>query len=425
MLSLAEYIISRGYQFDSYTMEKFQAFVDNDKLEYVNDELLAWMGFTSVEYHNKLTPFKAHLKLNLKDVDHFTIPVNEYNAMLDAAKLTEVSLCTKSGYAYPSIDLSKSTATVHIFIAPSLVKSIVLDMKTDCAKSRKKEIDICMHMLFDYLKYTQKHMQTTFNDQLKTRDDALEQKDNEIKQRDLQLALHQVHPEHAVLRVININPRTPKQYVYLMTSINLAATDRYKLGKTVNMNMQVPPYNTIRPELPDKLHYCWRYLCYDSSDLKHQLKKALTDVHVRDTTDVFELKYGAILHIINPICIEYTARMSNITAVMTTIQTDNNAYTEQAMPLLTHNAEPTPLAIMPAMQFTYTISSKTTTQTYELILELLNGYKLMLAGKRGSWDSISKWLMVRIKQRNINKPNLKQGKEQIMHLAVSIGITMK
>ncbi len=145
MLTVTEFIKATDFPIDMFMIDRFWHTMEEDKLIYVDDELIRWMGYNA---NSTLDRKKNFMKLLTNDNDSFFVKsTKEYSNYLASLSPERVS-------QYPPVPTTKGKVNAkHLLLTPKCLKSAVLKLNTKKG-DRIREYFVSMeHLLKLYTTY--------------------------------------------------------------------------------------------------------------------------------------------------------------------------------------------------------------------------------------------------------------------------------
>jgi hypothetical protein len=353
MLTVAEFAKVVEYPINMIYVDKFWNTIEEDKLIYVDDELISWMGYTGAEAKTR--------KIHFADNAQNCIGYNKYN------NEEYVNYVKSLGYGipyleiYPSIPTGRGSSNIkHILLTPDCLRSLMMQAKTTKGNIIR-EYYISLEKLFKlYIKYQSKYddrksAKQLLDAQTKTAEQErlLEQyrreteaKNAEIAEKERQIANTRIVTEQLLSYKLFLSR---SEILYIITSKLYAQQGLFKVGKTKSLSAKERVGNLNTGHVPgDDLFVAAEFKTNDSSRLEGRAHDLMQHHRVMNTREWFHLPYSAIYKIITMINDHYhdeQATINEITTILHNISCTDPAQIkwDEGVPLMIKSAETVPV----------------------------------------------------------------------------------
>jgi MSV199 domain len=311
MLSIVEFIRSRNIAIDSFMVDRFWSTLQDNRLIYVDDELIRWMGYESASVANRKTVFMKILASKTEGVDYFHYSGAEYSEHIlipyaaalnlgqpqgDTAALAEnLVLPLGSTRLYPEIDRGHGKGTQkHLLLTPKCLKIVMMQVST-AKGDQVREYYFTIEMVFK--EFVQYHFECKQQEQQA----LLLQSQEQAAAAANKLAIAETRILNITSYIDNVKPLVQSEYIYIGTTDVYAASNQYKLGRSTNIRLRLPTYNTGRAA-EDQFYFCWYYKCADSVGLERRLGKALVGWQASADKEMYVLNYDILVDLVELVC---------------------------------------------------------------------------------------------------------------------------
>jgi phage anti-repressor protein len=305
MLTVVEFIAATNYPIDIFMIDKFWNTMEQNRLIYVDDELISWMGYSAIDARNRKKSFNALLTTsqgvyyeynNLKYqnfINSFVRPIttteNIENNNLDIIKYyPPLSTCVGKG------------KTKHLLLEPDCLRNIM--MRVNTAKGdqvRKYYIDL--ERLFKaYITYQTQYQIRQSELQLRVKEAELAEKTRIIQEKDKQLN----HVGNYAQELIKYKLFTEKsETIYIVSTVSLARQGLFKVGRTKNLPQRKASYNTAHPA-GDEVIVLKQVMTCDSQALERRLTHVLKHFRPIDNREFCRIPFVMLSEIVD-LCSEH------------------------------------------------------------------------------------------------------------------------
>lgn len=436
MLTVAEFIKVTNYPIDTFMIDKFWNTIEDNKLIYVDEQLIRWMGYEGTPYSIKtsfkklLTSCGEYYEYNNDEYEKYIVPINTMNI-------------------YPTLEKTRGkNRTLHLLLTPKCLKIMMMKLSTPKSDSIR-EYYFNLECLFkEYVKYQNlykgrqqqieldKHkLALTIKEQeiidknkiITGKDEIINNKDEIINNKDKIIAKKDTYINNVKSYIENVKPLQFDEYVYIATTDFYASRNQFKIGKANKTKPRLTSYNTGRPE-GDRYYYVYIWPTADSSLLEKKITTHLRQWQDSKDREMYVISYNWLCPFVRQVCEHDRVEIQMIND-LTANYAEIIGQEPPKMTPLVDNSDPNIKAIEPpsagstdTIQFTFTIKNWTPEQTKSFIINVLEEYK-RAGNTRTSWTALSRMLTDRFKPHSA-KPNIKNAKLDIESLCRSHGIIL-
>jgi phage anti-repressor protein len=279
-LSVVDFIHETAYPIDTFMIDRFWNTINDDQLIYVDDELIKWMGYANIESWKRKQDFIKLLKESSEGKDYHHYSNDEYKEFLSYA------IAYSNIYPLPGEGKGLVNAK-HLLLSPDTLRSTMMRVSTSRGDQVRKYYINLEKLFKTYVKYQAEY------EKIKT------QKELETAQK--QIALQQNKILNIQNFVSNLKFLEKNEYIYIATTTLYAASNQYKVGRTVNLKSRLCTYNSGRAN-EDNMYYCGVYKCHDSIALESRIKSLLKNWRSNKNKEMYILNFDFLQKFIEFIC---------------------------------------------------------------------------------------------------------------------------
>lgn len=272
-LSVKHLLQSIDYNFSELYIDKFWDSIQGDKWIYINDDMLKWIGYNTIDTEMK----RLYTKL-LKD--NFNEP-NDYKQM--NTKEFSMSDLTDIGTA----EINPHNKTKHLVVSPDCFKESLMLLRTEKSKEiRKYYIEVEKIFRF-YLQYQTKYQELKNLETIK------------------QLELEKGKNINLTANAIDYNQLMKKEYLYIATNARYASQNNFKIGKTIDLKQRLSAYNTGHNKNEPYYYVFISEPTYYAKSIEYIIKHILTKFRNSDTNELYIARYEFLEKIVGRIFKNY------------------------------------------------------------------------------------------------------------------------
>lgn len=439
LLTITEFIKVVEYPIDTFMIDRFWNTMNEDKLIYVDMDLIDWMGFTGEDRNKK----HSFMRIVENSGEYLYKSNSEYSEFI-------LGLSSSNAIYPPAASGRGVVNTKHLLLTPDCLRAVMMRVNTQRG-DQVRAYYISLEKLFkSYIQYQNSFREIQMRVQLE-RDQKLllesarvvtekeklllesaqtiAAKEKEIADRDKQLANTRVVNGNLLAYKLFL---TREETLYIITSKFYAAQGLFKVGKTkMNAKDRVSTMNTGHVSA-DSLFIAGEFRTNNSKHLEDRVHHLMQ--HHRDAADRewFHLPYRIIVDIINKLNENHIAKqdaMNEITRMLHELKCKDPKLIDwtAGMPLLLEGPEGSAAENHTTPQevpFDYAVGEFTNTETRDRIVNSLGDYLQSLGGRKPSWTTMRKHLSVLLKQYT-KKPKLSAARDQIIGLCRANGVAIK
>ena len=442
MLTVIDFITNTNYPIDKLYIDKFWATLQEDKLIYVNDALLKWMGFEEISDRQRKQHFLDLLKINKIEYNCYTN--EEYGEFLTY----EISY-VKNKELYPELPRYKNANKInHILLNSKSLRYAMLAIGNNKSK-RIRDYYLVLEDLFKiYIDYQMQYKERYVQQQLLLKEELLLLKDKEVQEKEELLLLKDKEVQEKDnelkekdkklnrLSAINQELVSYKKFVeknevlYIGTTQEYARQGLFKVSKSKDVIKRTSTHNTSRV-LGDEFIIVKEVKCSDALELERYAKHALSGFRCFTNREYYNIPYNLLLRIINQIEHDFNNIESFVNEVLDEfmLMKESNDVIDwtKGLPedVLDNSTSSVTLAIEDNNTFTISFSIKGIDQEelLTLFIDKLNWYKSELRGRKPCWTNVCALLTNALKEYN-KRPGLKNYKNDIVRLCSTLGLSL-
>ena len=446
MLTVIDFITTTNYPIDKLYIDKFWATLQEDKLIYVNDELLQWMGFNAkTNYHRK-----DHF---LRLLDNNKISYNCYTNEEYREFLESLFGDSKNNSLYPEIPTYKNSHGIkHILLTTKSFKRTMMCIDTNNGKS-VQDYYLALEDLFKfYIDYQMQYKERYVQQQLLLKDKEVQEnkellllkdkevqlKDNELKEKDQIIA----EKDKSINRIGLLNEEylsykkysEKKEVLYIGSTLDYARQGLFKVSKTKDVTKRTSTHNSSHP-IGDEFIVFREVQCNDALSLERYSKHLLKSFRPCDGREFYRIPYDLLMKIIDIVENDFNNsenEVNNIINQFNEMRKNNDEINwTNGLPIeiLNDNSSSSSRDITLALNrdsivLTVPTNNLSEDQKKELFINTINAYKQTLTGrKKPNWNNLHKMLNQALKQYN-KSPKLDDYTHEIFPLCSILGLTL-
>lgn len=257
LLTVEEFIAATKYPIDTFMIDRFWNTMNEDRLIYVDDALISWMGYeASTQMHRKASFMKllpndekSYKYLSNADYTNFlgSSPMGDHLTIYPVAPTTGGAVNAK-----------------HLLLTPDCLRAVMMRVSTSRG-DQVRAYYIALEKLFKaYIKYQSEY---------KTREsaEALAEKEKQLAARDDQLNRVRKHNVELLKYKLFLEK---KQTLYIGATLEQARQGLFKVSKTINVRARTSQNNTSHP-VGDEFVVLHTVACSNSLELERRVKHVL------------------------------------------------------------------------------------------------------------------------------------------------------
>ena len=160
LLTVIEFIKVTEFPIDAFMIDRFWNTMEEDRLIYVDDELISWMGYNCASLKDRKKDFVHMLLPYICGDDYYNYTNTEYKEFLG-------SLAKKQKLLYPPAPTARgSVNTKHLLVTPSTLKSVALRLSTKRGNRIRKHFVSIDNLIKLYTKYQCAFNKLNFNEKM-------------------------------------------------------------------------------------------------------------------------------------------------------------------------------------------------------------------------------------------------------------------
>ena len=431
LLTVIEFIEVTQFPIDAFMIDKFWNTMEEDRLIYVDDELIQWMGYANKTAKNRKRDF-LYL-LSSSTYRFYNYSNSEYVDFLEG----ENSPHNKN--LYPPAPTARGSVTMkHLLLTPDCLRAVMMRVNTSKG-NEVRQYYISLEKLFKtYIKYqmefksieTEKLLKATKKKlnskkkELVTKEKELVTKEKELAEKTKELASKDIYIDNVKSLIENVHYLVAKDYVYIATTFAYASKNQFKIGKAGNLQTRLSSYNTGRPE-GDQYFYVNVWSTCNSLLLERKITDPIGQWRDASDREMFVINYDWLYSYVREVCEHDHVEMQMVNDMVKNYSKIVGRKPPEVVPLLEYPKKRTIVPIDPETKkevpFTYSIKEWTPERTKKFITRKLKEYKK--ENENGSWSKVQKFLTTELKEYD-KKPNVKKAKNQIVAICYNVEIEM-
>jgi phage anti-repressor protein len=296
LLTIEEFIRITAYPIDAFMIDKFWNTLEEGQLIYVDDELISWMGYSSLTQKERKKHFVESISKYFDEKEYYIYDNKKYSLFLEAGK-------TASKF-YPQIKTGRGYATTkHLLLTSDCLKTMMMSINTNKAKQIRRYYLELEKVFKLYSNYQSQLREREREQQLLESKKLIEEKDKFISEKEQQLAIFKKRDERISFLIENVRTFKDKEYVYISTSDYYSSHNQFKIGITSNLKSRLSSYNTGHA-IGDMMYYCFIRKCFNSSIVEKRLTHLLSNFQSKKQKEFYILHYSLLEKIVSMICDE-------------------------------------------------------------------------------------------------------------------------
>lgn len=289
MQDLTTFIQNNNYDIDQIYIDAFWSSIEDDKWIYVNDELIKWMGYTSVSTIENKRNYLNVLKNNyIKNVNFKHLYTNDFKLYCDENDL--------------NIDFDIENKTKHLIIEPETFKKSLLRLQSQKARQIQDYYILLEKIFKHYMKYQKEYI---------AQQAQLLQEENE-KLKDTQVLLETIK--------INQQPIKYSSYIYISSNAYYEKQHLYKIGKSVNPIKRVENFNCTSKDKDNEFYLIFQYKTTNSTILEKYLFHMLQNFNYKG--ELFQIPINALKELVKFICEQDNENTNLVNHYIVNLQND-------------------------------------------------------------------------------------------------------
>jgi hypothetical protein len=256
LLTVEEFITATKYPIDTFMIDRFWNTMNEDRLIYVDDALIGWMGYSGIPSN-----MKKNFKVLIDSCGEYHEYTNsQYKSYLESSVL---QVCKTE--IYPAVDTSNGKGkTKHILLTPKCMKTAMMRINTSRGE-QVREYYFALENLFK--------VYVAYQSEYKTREsaEALAEKEKQLAARDDQLNRVRKHNVELLEYKLFLEK---KQTLYIGATLEQARQGLFKVSKTINVRARTSQNNTNHP-VGDEFVVLHTIACSNSLELERRVKHVL------------------------------------------------------------------------------------------------------------------------------------------------------
>jgi phage anti-repressor protein len=128
MLTVVEFIAATNYPIDTFMIDKFWNTMEQNRLIYVDDELISWMGYGANTIAHRKATFCRMLPDNHSGYHEYTNA--EYKEFIECIKQQQIQNLDISKYYPPLSTCVGKGRTKHLLLEPDCLRNIMMRVNT-------------------------------------------------------------------------------------------------------------------------------------------------------------------------------------------------------------------------------------------------------------------------------------------------------
>ena len=453
LLTVIEFIEITRFPIDVFMIDRFWNTMEENRLIYVDDELIRWMGYKSASSHERKRDFLDMFHQYKKDHEFFNYATKEYSDFLSRENPHNKNL-------YPPAPTARgSVNTKHLLLTPDCLRPVMMRVNTSKGKE-VRQYYISLEKLFKtYVKYqmefknieTERLLKATKKEladnkkeladnkkELVTKEKELADNKKELannkkelvtKEKELadnkkELANKVIYINNVKSLIENVHYLVAKDYVYIATTFRYASRNQFKIGRAGNLQTRLSSYNSGRPE-GDRYFYVNIWSTCNSVLLEKKITDPIDQWRDSHDREMFVINYDWLCSYLREVCEHDNVEMRMVNDLVKNYSEIVSRKPPKVVPLLKYPKKRTIVPIGPEtkeeLPFTYSIKGLSSERTKKFITTKLKEYKK--ENENTSWSKVQKFLTIELKEHD-KKPNVKKAKNQILAICYNVGIEM-
>ncbi len=286
MLTIVKFIEVTKYPIDKLYIDKFWASLHDNRLIYVDDDLLLWMGFDAAQAFHRKSHFIELLKANA--IGYLEYSNDEYNKLLLVSATADTKL-------YPLAPTGRGTSTIkHLLLDADSLKLAMMTI----SKGKGKHVRgyyLNLEKLFKiYIEYQSRFKELQYTRQLSETDKKIQ-------------ALTKEKTEHEGylmrLEAFNRELIEYKQFLakteclYVGSTFDQARQGLFKVSKTANLKARNAVHNNTHP-YGDEFVILHTIRCRTALPLEQRVKHVLQHFRPVSNREYYQLPFSLLVRAI-------------------------------------------------------------------------------------------------------------------------------
>jgi hypothetical protein len=317
MLTIVEFIEVTKYPIDTFMIDRFWNTMEHNRLIYVDDELISWMGYSANTIAHRKAIFCKMLPQN-------GIGYREYSGA-EYKKWYKTNGCN----IYPNPkEFTGKGRTKHLLLEPDCLRNIMMRVNTTKGDQVRKYYTDLEKLFKAYIIYQTQYQMRSTNAALLAKEAELAEKTQLLQQKDSvlseqtsiittkEMALQEksalvAKMDEQINRIGNQAQElikykqftTKDESVYVISTADLARQGLFKVGRTKNMVQRVAQYNTGHP-VGDEMVVLKEVKTCNGLNLENRLRHILKHFRPIDRQEYYKIRYNLLSDMID-LCEEH------------------------------------------------------------------------------------------------------------------------
>jgi uncharacterized C2H2 Zn-finger protein len=283
LLTVKELLNIINYQYNIIFIDKFWQNIKDDIWIYIDEEMLKYIGYNSVDIWKEKQNYLQLIKRNFdENIDFKYINSKEFKLFLS----THDMIIENNEY-------NEHNKVKHLIVSPDCFKQSLMLLQTNKSKEIKKYYIELEKVFKFYLEYQNKYREL----ELKNKNQELEEKDNIINKQKDKIMDMEVEFEFKKLE--------QNEFIYIATNNTYHKQNVYKIGRSGRLNKRTKQFNTFFVN-GHKMQYIYIYQCHNSKILEQLLFTCLSNYRYCIINELFNINLNKLLYLIENINMKYT-----------------------------------------------------------------------------------------------------------------------
>ena len=374
-------------------IDRFWNTMEEEKLIYVDDDLVSWMGYSNTTANNRKRDF-LYL-LSSSTYTYYNYSNQEYIKFLSGETSPNKNL-------YPPAPTARgSVNTKHLLLTPDCLRAVMMRVNTPKG-NEVRQYYISLEKLFKtYIKYQMEFKNIETEKLLKATKKELANNKKELAEKTEELASKDIYINNVKSLIENVHYLVAKDYVYIATTFAYASKNQFKIGKAGNLQTRLSSYNTGRPE-GDRYFYVNIWSTCNSLLLEKKITDPIDQWRDASDREMFVINYDWLCSYVREVCEHDHVEMRMVNDLVKNYSEIVARKPPKVVPLLKFPKKRTIVPIDPETKeeilFTYSIKGLSSERTKKFITMKLKEYKK--ENENASWSKVQKFLTTELKEHD-------------------------
>ena len=297
ILTIKELLNKLNYKYNDIFLDKFWQNIKDNIWIYIDDCMLKYMGYNSIEIFKEKQNYYDLIKRNFEEnIDFKYINSKEFKLFLSTHEVL-----------IENNEFNEHNKVKHLIISPDCFKESLMLLQTSKSKEIKKYYIELEKVFKFYLEYQNKYRELEIENkkleienkklEIENKNQELEEKENIINKQKDKIMDMEVEFEFTKLEI--------DEFIYIATNNTYHKQNVYKIGRSGRLNKRTKQFNTFFVN-GHKMQYIYIYQCHNSRILEQLLFTCLSNYRYCKINELFNIKLDKLFYLIENINMKYT-----------------------------------------------------------------------------------------------------------------------